>query len=84
MNIAPYCDVTPELLTKKVPVKRTKLPEVETYTLSQFHKELDEATKGPKKGVITLLCKMLSQHGDFAEFGTNYPDAYKRLQEMRK
>lgn len=84
MNLAQYCEVTPELLTKKASVKRTKLPEVETYTLSQFHKDLDEAPKGSKKATISILCKMLSTHGDFANFAENYPEAYKRLQEMRK
>lgn len=82
MNLATYCDVTPEILTKKVSVKRTKLPEVETYTIPKFHKDLDGATT--KKAVINFMCKMLSQHGDFADFGINYPEAYKRIQDMRR
>lgn len=81
-GLATYCEVTPELLTRKASVKRTKLPEVETYNLPKFHKDLNEATT--KKAVINIMCKMLSQHGDFANFGENYPEGYKRLQEMRR
>lgn len=68
---------------EKPPVKRESIPAVQTYNLSEFHKDLEQASKESKKSVINVLCRMLSTHGAFSDFGERHPEAYARLQAMR-
>lgn len=82
-QLATYCDITPEILTRKSKMQRVPVLQAKTYNIGDFHKDLEKSTKESKKSVIDVLCKMLSTHGDFTDFGEQYPEAYKRLQEMR-
>lgn len=64
-------------------MKRTPLPYTKPFDLQEFHDALHAAIPKGKKYVIDVLMRMLSQHGDFTDYYSRYPEDWERLEEMR-
>ena len=88
MRAALVCDVSFPVNTQNGNdenrnMKRIPLPYTKPFDIQESHEALHAAIPKGKKYVIDVLMRMLSQHGDFTDYYSRFPEDWDRLEEMR-
>lgn len=77
------CEISQRLYKPIPTMKRVPVHQNPPYTIPEFHSDLHKAIKGPKYGVIDVLCRFVSSQAGFSDIEKRYPGLWDELQRLR-